>query len=387
MAGDSIRAARRALQEILNRLNEGDKYSLSKFGSEVEHRTRSLWTTTETSLVAARRWVSQLDADMGGTEMEEALRSTILLTDDEACDVLLITDGEISAVQGVISAAKPAKQRVFVVGIGSSPSEGLIRELAQQTGGACDFVAPGEEVDPAILRMFARLRAPLVSNLSVQWPEGCKPSWTSALSQAVFDGDTLHVFATVHAVPTGEVRLLGTIGKAGVSSSETLLGVARLHPLSEDADSVPSTDNVTAVIGHSLSRIAASARLQETTDKKKKVRLALDYQLVTPLTNFLMEHIRADGEKATDMPVLRKVAQMTPAGYGGLGTVDYGMPSVMRTVLYSKMPSSKQHSMQMTDAEYEIPAFLRRDADPMIEKSTVMPEISLQKKKNLRQRF
>ncbi len=377
MAGDSISAARRALQEMLNRLSEGDKYSLSKFGSEVEHRTRSLWARTETSLVAAKRWVSQLNADMGGTEMEEALRSSFLLTEDQACDVLLITDGEISAVQGVITAAKASKHRVFVVGIGSSPSEGLIRELAEQTGGACDFVAPGEDVDPAILRMFARLRAPLVRNLSVMWPEGCKPSWTSALSNAVFDGDTLHVFATVTALPTGEVRLLGTVCQPGLSdtkvdgviaSGETLLGTAVFHTLT-GSNEAGSTEPP----GNTLSRLAASAHMQEATDKKKQVRLALDYQLVSPLTNFLVEHVRADAEKATDMPVLRKVKQMASAGHGGLGTVDYGMPSVIRNVSYSmKVPSiDLQFSVNNAEVNYEVPAFLRRTVsdESMVEKS------------------
>ena len=392
MAGDSIKAARRALQEILNRLFEGDKYSLSKFGSEVEHRTRSLWTRTETSLVAAKRWVSQLDADMGGTEMEEALRSTFLLTEDEACDVLLITDGEISAVQDVITAAKASKHRVFVVGIGSSPSEGLIRELAEQTGGACDFVAPGEDVDPAILRMFSRLRAPLVRNLSVSWPEGCKPSWTSALGNAVFDGDTLHVFASVSALPAGEARLLGTVCQPGKSntivdsaipSGETLLGTAVFHPLnlgnnSVNTVAVHSTVDSSHSFGNSLSRLAASARLQETTDKKMKVHLALDYQLVSPLTNFLMEHVRADGEKATDMPILQKVRQMAPAGHGGLGSVDYGIPSVMRSVSYSMaVPSSMVESAEMIDVNYDIPAFLRRTDDAGTEKLTEQLEFSL----------
>lgn len=379
MAGDSIRAARRALQEILTRLREGDKYSLSKFGSEVDHRTRSLWTRTETSLVAAKRWVSQLDADMGGTEMGEALRSTFLLTEDEACDVLLITDGGISAVQGVITAAKASRHRVFVVGIGSSPSEGLIRELAEQTGGACDLVAPGEDVEPAILRMFARLRAPLVSDLSVQWPEGCKPSWTSALGHAVFDGDTLHVFATVSAVPEGEVSLFGTVCKdvtdaqssgAATLSGPTLLASALFHPLTDNKEG-----ERTESPGNTLSRIAASARMQETVDKKKKVRLALDYQLVSPLTNFLMEHLRAEGEKADDMPVLRKVRQMAPAGHGGRGSVDYGIPSVMRNVSYSKsVASSLQYSAEKIETDYNIPAFLRRSDAPALNISTVNPE-------------
>ena len=361
MAGDSILAARRALQELLNRLYEGDTFSLSRFGTAVEHRTRSLWVATPTSLVAARRWVSELNANMGGTEMGEALSSTFNLTENQACDVLLITDGEIAAVSEVIRTAKKSGHRIFAVGIGSSPSEGLIRELSHQTGGACDFVAPGEAVEPAILRMFNRLHSPQVSQLTLQWPEGCKPEWVSSLDYAVFNGDTLHIYAQVKERPAGLLTLHGVL-----SGQDQALELGRVF--------FENSGDEASTLGNSLSRIAASAHLLECTKKTEKTNLALAYQLITPDTNFLMEHIRAEGEKATDMPALRKVAQMLPAGYGATSTVmiDYGIPSVMRNVkrseeiepLYAQNFAMRVSVERIKKTDHnDVPAFLRRKRD------------------------
>ena len=69
MAGDSIDAAKRALQAIVQQLGAGDRFSLSRFGSTVEHRSRGLWKATETTKLAAQRWVGALKADLlGGAE-------------------------------------------------------------------------------------------------------------------------------------------------------------------------------------------------------------------------------------------------------------------------------------------------------------------------------
>lgn len=80
MSGDSIDAARRALRAIVGKFEAGDHFSLSRFGSSVEHRSRGLWRTTDATRLAARRWADGLTADLGGTEMEAALLSTFELT-------------------------------------------------------------------------------------------------------------------------------------------------------------------------------------------------------------------------------------------------------------------------------------------------------------------
>lgn len=311
MAGDSIDAAQGALQAIIRQLSAQDHFSLSRFGSTVEHRSRALWKATATTQLTAQRWVADLNADMGGTEMEGALTSTFALAHAVASDVLLVTDGEISAIDSTIEAAKKSGHRLFVVGIGSSPAESHLRRLAEATCGACDFVAPGEAVEPAVLRMFARLRSPRLSNVRIEWPAGITPEWVSPLPPCIFNGDTVHVYALFKQLPDGRVRLLGT--HAGGATSQ-VIGEASLGGEMEIADT--------------LSRLAAAVRIQSiaTSESPRNeaadaTRLALGYQLVTDHTNFLLVHERQAKHKAIEMPELRKIAQMIPAGWSGASSV------------------------------------------------------------------
>ena len=272
--------------------------------------------TTEVTRLSAQRWINALQADLGGTEMELALSSIFALSPATPSDVLIVTDGEISAIDRVINSAKISGHRVFVVGIGSSPAESHLRRLAEATLGACDFVAPGEAVEPAVLRMFTRLHSPRLTDLTVVWPAGLQPRWVSSLSKAVFDGDTIKVFALLpqpqeaQSVSVGKVRLLGRRSVAG------------------DLEEVGCADFLPAVEqGDTLSRLAAFHRLQSaaadwlTGDALEATELAVAYQLVTEQTSFLLVHQRDEEHKAGSMPDLYKIRQMVPAGWSGLGSV------------------------------------------------------------------
>ncbi len=307
MAGDSIESARRALQAVVSQFADGDRFSLSRFGSSVENRSRALWRVTAPTRLAAQRWVEGLDADLGGTEMEAALESVFALGHAGDSDVLMVTDGEVYAIDAIIERARASGHRVFVVGIGSSPAESNLRRIAETTGGACDFVAPGEAVEPAVLRMFARLRSPRVTDLHLQWPEGVAPVWESPIPKSVFDRDTLNIFAQLPALHGGDLRLMGRRGSDA--------------PLEEIARAALSGD---VRDEDALCRVAASVRIGTfgtDTGAANLSEAAVAYQLVTESTNFLMVHRRAEGEKATDMPTMHQVPQMLAAGWAGTGAV------------------------------------------------------------------
>ena len=366
MSGGSIQAARRALMAILKKFNTGDKFSLSKFGSSVEHRSKSLWTTSEQSRLGAEKWIGELEANMGGTDMLDAIESTFALANSSPCDVLLITDGQIHGIDAMIKKAKDSKHRVFSVGIGSSPSDNLLRRLAVETHGACDFVAAGEAVEPAIVRMFNRLRSPAVTKVSVQWPEGFTPKLLTKIDSTAFDGDTLHASAWFSTKPIGRITLLGQlVGQDTVQELGTV-----------EINETPATSTA-------LSRLAAAEHMQQLADTTQATQLALDYQLVTEHTNFLMLHERSAEDKAPDMPELHKVKQMLPAGWGGAGMdhqIQCSIPMVVSecvksvsyelsspTVMRGRGARSPQaQSLEISGMDhYDIPAFLRRQIDPV----------------------
>jgi Ca-activated chloride channel family protein len=299
MNGDSIEAARRALHRILASLDERDRFSLTRFGSETRHEGTLRHATAEHVRNAAGV-VGRMQADLGGTEMASALREVFALGGTNgAADVMILTDGEIWNVDELVAEARAARQRVFVVGIGSAPSEGVLSRLAGATGGACEFVAPNEDAEAAILRTFARLRAPRIERADVAWP--ATPRWTVPLPAGLFGGETIHALAGFDAPPMGATTL-SLHAKAGAPmTSAAQLGAE----LVED---------------RTLARIAASRRL-DTAGDAEKLRLALDYGLLTSCTNLLVVHERAEGEKAVDLPKLAHVAQMHAAGWHGVGSV------------------------------------------------------------------
>ena len=71
MGGDSIAAAKRALHEILSRLQPQDRFSLSRFGSHVVHVTPLFAAAESGAVAAAAKALRSVDADLGGTAMEQ----------------------------------------------------------------------------------------------------------------------------------------------------------------------------------------------------------------------------------------------------------------------------------------------------------------------------
>ncbi len=318
MSGDSIEAARRALKGIIDELVKDDKFSLSRFGSSYEHRSRGMWSGTAQAKASAMRWVSNLHANLGGTDMAEALISTIAIANIGKSDILLITDGEIEGIDEVIEVARKSKHRVFIVAIGASPAEVHLRRLAIATGGHCDFVAPGEDVEPAVLRMSTRMRSVRATDIRVQWPDSLNLRWAQKVQNYAFENDVLNVCAFLDS--PAEMSGLGSVklwGRMDGQSGEVLMAEMPLTP------SESSTNIVARLTAYSKYQelmqarqdVGASASLSVTQD------LAVAYKLVTDETNFVLVHEGSEAEKALEIPDAHKVPQMLAAGWGGTGSV------------------------------------------------------------------
>lgn len=364
MNGDSIQSASLALQQMLRELQPQDLFSLSKFGSNHAHCHARMVTVNAEQLGHAQRWAAELQADMGGTEMEEAIASTLQLPGPAQRDLLLITDGEIHAIDALIEAVSHKEQRIFVVGIGSSPAEQHLRRLAQASGGVCEFVAPGEAVQPAILRMFHRLRSPVLSQLQLRLPEAVDLIAIEQLPASGFAGEQLLAYLRIRGSwPAG--LPLELHGQLGNDSRLQLLAQCRPQTVQD------SSNTVARMAAHVLcadltqsSRSALSPHKQQRS-KDRLTELATRYQLVTQHTHFVLVHERAAHEKPADMPSLVQVPQMLAAGWGGASSVQaaalsaQSVPSLWRT---NRSSAASQNLAGLAD-DVEIPAFLRKQVE------------------------
>ena len=353
MNGDSIEAARRALTDIVNGLRPEDRFSLSRFGSTAEHRSRGLWQGTVQARASALRWIDAVQADLGGTEMAQALVSTIALAAGTASDILLVTDGEIQGIDEVIRVASGSRHRVFVVGIGASAAEVHLRRLAAATGGMCDFVAPGEAVEPAVLRMFSRLRAPQAKNVRVEWPAGLTVRWAQPVQDYAFENDALSMcaFATLSAKALEDSQGLGSVklwGQLQQGGPEVLMGEAALNLTESTTNTVARMTAFTqySQLDRESEALAIPSSLTTAQD------LAVQYRLVTSKTNFILVHERAAAEQAQEMPTAHTVPQMLAAGWGGTGSVTGSMKSADRGMV------KRSFSDSLSDGD-ETPSYLR----------------------------
>jgi Ca-activated chloride channel family protein len=369
MGGDGIASARRALLRVARGLRSGDRVSFSRFGSTVAHDVSELRPCDAEGLARLARHIEATDADLGGTEMEQALRSVFGLGGADAgeeADVLLITDGQVWQADVLIAAARRSGHRVFAIGVGSAPREGLLLRLAEATGGACEFATPGESLEAAGERSLRRIRQQPWRDLRVEWD--VRPQTEDTPPAAAFGGDTLLLQAAFAGAAPRQVQLLAR----DTRGCEVRLATVALQPSAQ-----PQT----------LARMLAARRLDALQHDAgaAATQLALAYRLLTAHTCCVVVHKRAADDKVLDPAELRVMPPMMAAGWGGTGSVlasdavlgiasfqalptlgsaaDYSVPSVWRQARTAASPSANR--LDDVDDEFpdiEIPAYLRKEA-------------------------
>jgi hypothetical protein len=223
MNGDSITQARQAISDCLLQLRSEDFFNLVAFGNSHKAYFPNQVPANSENITTIRRALRSLAADMGGTEMESALRATVALPGPPIPqDILLITDGQIWQSEELLAMIKKANHRVFAVGVGSAVSETFIRQLAMETGGACEFVVPNEDMAEKITRHFRRIFLPRAIAASVFWPDQPREAIPKDFG-SIFAGDTVHAFARYSDMPTGPVRLELTLADGNISTHSAIL--------------------------------------------------------------------------------------------------------------------------------------------------------------------
>ena len=325
MGGVSIEQARLALEKIVSSMTAGDFFNVILFGSSHETLFNTMVPATKTNISHALQKITRIDANLGGTEIGSALQATYLLKAEskQADEVLLITDGEVWNTDSIIQDAIKSGHRIFTVGVGSAVSESFVRGLAEQTGGACELVSPNEDMAEKILRHFTRMRTPTATSVKVQWPNTPKRQLDLG---AVYSGDTVNVWAWFDKQPEGDVNL-----QLEMANGQLIAQSLQLHSIASNPDEVLNP----------LSRLAAAKRIDSLKEKNEIVQLACDYQLMSQHTNYLM--VDEQGDRAEDLPELRKVPHMLAEGW--VGSVSLAAAPVCASVDMEKSaPRAKKSS-------------------------------------------
>lgn len=298
MQGDSIKLAKEGVMLALGSLDANERFDLIAFGTRFLQFDKELQPANRKNLDMARRWVNHL-SDLGGTDINGALELAMKLKGMQAMDILLLTDGQDWQIGKSVAKAKAEGVRIFSMGIGSAVAEEAVQMMADETGGACELVAPTEDMSERIYRHFNRMRQPQMSKLEITWPG--TPLWECHPSRACFAGDAYTVFA---ALPNDIAQEASVRFEFATQEPQSLAVPLR----TEDTCS------------ESIVRLGARQRLANMEEAQRQ-SWAVAYQLITTETDYLITVARSADEKATELPELQTQPQMLPAGWGGTSSV------------------------------------------------------------------
>lgn len=341
MDGDSIHQAQIALDKILSSLKSDDYFNVTLFGSTYTTWFPKQVQATSGQIDKARKRLMEVRADMGGTELGEALEHVYSLECDqiESHNILLITDGEVWDEHSIVQDAILSEHRIFSVGVGSAVAEEVVRNLAERTGGMFELVSPNEQMAERIHRHFMRISPSPVEQVEVIWPQQAENQFPARVRTA-FHEDTLLVYSRFKNAPDGPVVL-----KMMMSDGTALEQTVHATPFS-------GTSHSEKEIGL-IPRLVAATEVGLLKSEKDKQEVAVKYQLMTDQTNYFLFEERAAEEKSDTLPNLRKVRQNLATGWHGVDSLCERSTGPSEIKMCLRTPSSIQ-------SERPIPAYLRK---------------------------
>jgi Ca-activated chloride channel family protein len=340
MQGSSIEQVRNALQLCLRSMIPGCHFNIVSFGSNFEALFSESRVYDESTLAAAARFVSDMKANRGGTEILPALTSVLTqkTVPDLSRQVVVLTDGQVSNTDAVLELAKAHAKtaRVFTFGIGAGASHHLVQGLARAGGGSAESIFPGERIESKVVRLFGRLLAPAFTDVSLDW---------GSLDVVAAPSTVPPLFANSRLVMYGFVKTLAP-------ATLTLTGIGPKGKVQFDVALDPSQ----AVDGQTIGTLAARSRIRELEESpewtgprasrqgrtrtsavtREIIDLAVRYNLVSRETSLVAIEKRETPLK--DEMKLRRIPIALTAGWGGfrapMGMLADTMAGFMRTAAH-----------------------------------------------------
>ena len=360
---NAIGHARRAAETLLHCLGDADYASVSSFGNHTFHSNEEMLPVTPKNLHLLTKAVSRLAANLGGTELEAAMVETLRkVTAPEGAPapcILLITDGASWAHRRIVRAASKAGCKVFCIGVGSTPAESLLHEIAVHTDGHHTMLAQGEDMRPPVVAMLERMRQMSSWRAQVQWGERAHRWVSPSEATPVYANEQLHIFGRTRKELLGEAW-------AQCLPAITLVNAAQ----GQEAIHL----NLPACVCErpALAKLIAQREMM-CSGAAEALDIALRHQLISEQTSMVIVHERDIGNKALGVPTHSSVDQMVSGRYAlsmDAPPILHAMPSRAemnhRQTAVWRLSSVREEIVPFdSDEIFGIPAFLRKQAEPI----------------------
>ena len=311
MRGEKIDQARRAANDVIDRLKNRDRFTLINYDSRVETFRNELVKADKETRSDAKDYVDAMLAG-GSTNIDEALSQAFKLT--EAADgpvyVVFVTDGcptvgERNAMKIAANAKANLREgtRLFSLGLGHDVNSRLLDKLASICLGQTNYIRPGEPLDRAVSALYDRIKAPALVNANLKLTVDGKQGRVRQL----YPADMYDLFSGDQLVIVGRYRKPGVLK---IHLSGEFLGEQKQYRFEDELPAeTGSGENVfverlwaTRRIGQIIDEIDLHGENQELTDEL--IVLSKRHGILTPYTAYL-------AEEQTDLNNLRSGRRVT----------------------------------------------------------------------------
>lgn len=332
MAGSSIASAREALGLFLRGLEPGATFNVIRFGSSFESFFPAPREYSEASLAEALARLDRTDADLGGTEALAPLQAALArpAAQGRPRAILFITDGAVGNEEAILDLARAhaGSTRIFPVGIGHGPNDFFLRALARATGGASERIAPGERIEPRILRLFRRATTDPATAPRIDWRG--HPADRTPAPDAVWPGEARTLFARFDGEAPASVYVEMGVPGAGTLGFEVPVGT---DPEGSALPALYAREAIRAIEEGKGAQGSAQGDRRAKADGARLVELSTRFNVLSRATSFVAVERREEGGKTTEAATLRRVPCAVTDGYGGMRAgAHLSMPLIGSTV-------------------------------------------------------
>jgi hypothetical protein len=181
--------------------------------------------------------------------------------------MLILTDGQVSGTEEILSRARALGVRLSCLGIGAASQDRFLTLLARETGAVSRFATPNEQVDLAAVDLFAAVGRPVATGLKAGGAVSIAPEPIGA----VFEDTPVLLFGEASGKDTvlelswdsGKLSLQVPQGDASLGKTLRLLQGSRL--ITDWESRYPAGEALATIEKRQQSRVAARLRsLSET---------------------------------------------------------------------------------------------------------------------------
>ena len=333
MAGKKLEQAKKALLFCVENLNDGDRFEIARFSTEVEPLFDKLVAADKQNREKANDFIKGLKP-IGGTAIDDALKKALsyhdgrgrreealikpaserLVTSSPTGDrpfvVIFLTDGlptigttDEEQILASVKKAGGGNVRVFCFGIGNDVNTHLLDNITEATRAVSQYVLPEEDLEVKLSNFYAKIKEPVLASPTLKFTGEVRATklYPSALPD-LFKGEQLVLVGRYSGKGESAAVIEGGVN----GESRRFATDVKFPDESSDNDFIPRLW-ATRRVGFLLDEIRLRGENRELKDEVTD--LARKYGLVTPYTAYLIledEAKRGVPVALQSMPQLRE---------------------------------------------------------------------------------